>query len=134
MNAISDIFKKQPLIMALVVFVIGILLGWFGMGWGVWPVQYENGDVSQLRPDLQQQYVRLIAYAYPANLDAAKATELIQQLGPNASTIVSDTIGTSTGEEAIRVTQLQVALQSTLPAASTKPPVKEPSLLDKLRL
>jgi len=134
MNAISDIFKKQPLIMALVVFVIGILLGWFGMGWGVWPVQYENGDVSQLRPDLQQQYVRLIAYAYPANLDAAKATELIQQLGPNASTIVSDTITTSTGEEAIRVTQLQVALQSTLPAESSKPPVKEPSLLDKLRL
>ncbi len=134
MNAFSDIFKKQPLIAALVVFVIGILLGWFGMGWGVWPVQYENGDVSQLRPDLQQQYVRLIAYAYPSNLDAAKATELIQQLGPNASTIVSNTIATSTGEDAIRVTQLQVALQSTLPAASTKPPVKAPSVLDTLRL
>jgi hypothetical protein len=134
MTAISDFFKKQPLVMALLVFVAGFLLGWFGMGWGLWPIQYVNGDVSQLRPDLQQQYVRLVADAYTVNLDATKATSLIQELGPNATKIVSDTIATSTGDEAIRVSQLQVVLQATLKGPTGTPTSSPVSLLDKLRL
>jgi hypothetical protein len=135
MTAISDFFKKQPLVMALLVFVAGFLLGWFGMGWGLWPVQYENGDISQLRGDLQQQYVVLVADSYAANLDAAKATDAIKQLGPNASKIVSDTVSASKGDEAIRVSQLQVVLQSTLKGSAGQPSSgSEPSLLDKLRL
>jgi len=134
MTAISDFFKKQPLVTALLTLVVGFLLGWFVMGWGLWPVQYVNGDISQLRPDLQQQYVRLVAGAYTVNqVDAVKATSLIQQLGPNASKIVSDTIASSTGDEAIRVSQLQVALQST-PKPTTPSAGGAASLLDKLRL
>jgi hypothetical protein len=132
MTAISDFIKKQPLLIALVVFVLGFLLGWFVMGWGLWPVDYENGNLSQLRPELQQQYVRLVADAYALNPDAVKATDLIRGLGPQASKIVSDTVAASTGDEAIRVSQLQVVLELTLKAST--PPVKEPSLLDKLRL
>jgi hypothetical protein len=134
MTAISDFFKKQPLVMAVLVFLAGFLLGWFGMGWGLWPVQYENGDISQLRGDLQQQYVRLVADAYAVNLDGAKATDLIRQLGPSASKIVSDTVLASKGDEAIRVSQLQVVLQSTLKGSTGQPSTKEPSLLDRLRL
>ncbi len=134
MTAISDFFKKQPLVTALLMLVVGFLLGWVVMGWGLWPVQYVNGDVSQLRPDQQQEYVRLVAGAYAVNqVDTAKATTLIGQLGPNASKVVSDTIASSTGDEAIRVSQLQVALQSasnpTTPSAGGAA-----SLLDKLRL
>ena len=50
MTAINGIFKKQPLIMALLLFIVGVLLGWFVMGWTLWPVTYVNGDISQLNP------------------------------------------------------------------------------------
>lgn len=134
MTAITDFFKKQPLILAAAALVVGIILGWFVLGWGLWPVQYENGDISQLRGDLQQQYVRLVADSYALNPDATQATKLIQELGPNASAIVSETVSSSKGDTAIRVAQLQVVLESTLAGSGGQPPAATPSLLDQLRL
>jgi hypothetical protein len=130
MTGITDFFKKQPLVMALVVFIVGFLVGWWGMGWGLWPVQYENGDISQLRPELQQQYVMLVADAYVAAPDSTKALDRIQALGPNATKIISDTLAASKGDEAMNVSRLQVAV---LPGLKQPAAVKTPSLLDQLR-
>ena len=47
--------------------VVGFFVGWFVMGWGLWPVDFVNGTVSQLRPDLQQDWVRLTASEYALN-------------------------------------------------------------------
>jgi hypothetical protein len=131
MTAINDFFKKQPLVLAAVVFVVAFLLGWWGMGWGLWPVQYENGDISQLQPQQQQQYVVLVADAYVAAPDTAKAVGRVQALGPNASKIISDTLAASKGDDAMNVSRLQLAVQPELaqPAAP-----KQVSLLDQLRL
>ncbi len=123
MTAITEFFKKQPLILALVALLVGFFVGWFGMGWGLWPVQYVNGDVSQLRPELQQRYVRLVADAYSNNqLTEEEARSQIAELGPQASQIVSDTIGASSGTDAIRLAQLQVALGAAPAETQPKPP------------
>jgi len=131
MTAITDIFKKQPLIMALLLFIVGFLLGWFVMGWTLWPVTYVNGDISQLNPVLQQQFVVLVADQYAATPDTKKAVTMIQELGPNASQIISDTLDASKGTEAMNVSQLQLAV---MPSLAQPAAVSKPSLLDQLRL
>ncbi len=133
MAAIIDFFKKQPFLMACLVFVVGFLVGWWGMGWGLWPVEYTGGDLSQLRGDYQQKYVRVVAEAYAADRDSALAAERIKELGPNAAKIVSDTVASSTGAEGINVAQLQVVLASTLTPA-TPAAGGGTSLWDKVRL
>jgi hypothetical protein len=131
MTAITDIFKKQPLIMALLLFVVGFLLGWLGMGWGLWPVEYVNGDISQLNPVLQQQYVVLVADSYAATPDTPQALARIQELGPNAAQVISDTLAASKGAEAMNVSRLQLAV---LPSLKQLAAPAKPSLLDQLRL
>ena len=128
MATIADFFKKHRLVMALVVFIASFLLGWLGMGWGLWPVRYVNGSISQLRPAVQQQYVVLVADSYAAYPDTSTAAARIQQLGPNASEIISDTLAASTGTEAMNVSRLQRAVLPSLKAPAAAP---QASLLDQ---
>jgi hypothetical protein len=132
-QGVSDIVKQQPLVVAGVAFVVGLLLGWFALGWGLFPVSFVNGDVSQLRPDLQQDWVRLTAAEFTLNPDLNRAATRIDALGDKAPQVISDTLATSTADEKVRVLQLKQVLESTghLKPAGTAP---TPSLLDRYKL
>jgi hypothetical protein len=58
----------------LISFVVGLLIGWLVIGWGLWPVTWTNALVQDLRPDLRNQYVTMVAesYAQTRNLDQAR--------------------------------------------------------------
>ncbi|MEP7359208.1 MAG: hypothetical protein ABI847_18295 [Anaerolineales bacterium] len=130
----SDTVKQQPLLVAGLALLVGILLGWFVIGWGLWPVAFVNADASQLRPDLQQDWVRLTAAEFTLNPDLNRAATRIDALGANASQVISDTLATSSADEKVRVLQLKQVLESTghlKPGGSTP---AEASLLDKYKL
>ena len=112
-QGVSDIVKQQPLVVAGVAFVVGLLLGWFALGWGLFPVDFVNGNVSQLRPDLQQDWVRLTAAEFTLNPDLNRAATRIDALGAAAPQVISDTLGTSTADEKVRILQLKQVLEST---------------------
>jgi hypothetical protein len=109
-----EFVKKNPVPVAAVLFVVGFLLGWMLMGWVIWPVEYINGDIAHLRPDLKQDYVRVVASAYANDLNADRAAQRIAFLGSDAAKVIADTVisGQSTDEDKIQVAQLQATLES----------------------
>ena len=107
----SDILKQRPLLITGAALLVGILVGWFVIGWGLWPVEFVNADVSQLRPDLQQAWVRLAASEYALNPNIERAAARVDALGPKAPQVISDTLTTSTGDEKIRVLLLKQVLE-----------------------
>jgi len=133
---ISDSVKQRPLVTAAVAFVVGILVGWFVIGWGIWPVDFVNGDLTQVRPDLQQDWVRLTAAEYALSPNIDRAATRIAALGPKAPQIFTDTLKSSKGDENIRVAQLKQVLELSgkMPGAAGGAPAAEPSLLDRFRL
>jgi uncharacterized membrane-anchored protein YhcB (DUF1043 family) len=58
----------------IIAFVVGFLIGWLVIGWVVWPVTWTNALVQDLRADLRDQYVTMVAesYAQTGNLDQAQ--------------------------------------------------------------
>jgi len=133
-----EFVKKQPMVVAAVVFVVGFLLGWMLMGWVIWPVEYINGDVAHLRLDLQQDYVRTVASAYVSDLNADRAAQRISLVGSNAAKVIADTVASpqSTDQDKIQVAQLQTVLQA-IGKLNPAGPGSQPapvSLLDRLRL
>ena len=132
----SDIVKQRPLLVAGLALLVGILVGWFVIGWGLWPVEFVDADVSQLRPDAQQAWVRLAAAEFTLNPDLNRAAARIDALGPKASQIISDTLATSSADEKVRVLQLKQVLETTghLTPGDATTPAGGTSLLDRYRL
>jgi hypothetical protein len=56
-------------------FFLGLFIGWFVIGWGLWPVTYKNSLPQDLRAAEQQEYLRLAAESFAANGDLALARQ-----------------------------------------------------------
>ena len=137
---ITDMIKQQAILVAVAALIIGILVGWFGIGWGLWPVDFVNGNLSQTQPSLQQDWVRLTAAEYALNPNIDRAATRIGALGSSATQVLSDTISASKGDEQIRVIQLQQVLKLSghlgagAGTGTTGQPAAAPSLLDQFKL
>ena len=65
-----DETQRRSLWLGLIAsFIIGILIGWFLLGWGIFPVRYAGGAPHQLGQSSQADYVSAVADAYAARLD-----------------------------------------------------------------
>ena len=135
---ITDLIKQQAILVAVAALVVGILVGWFGIGWGLWPVDFVNGNLSQTQPSLQQDWVRLTAAEYVLNPNIDRAATRIGALGTGATQVISDTIAASKGDEQIRVIQLQQVLKLSghLGTGTTAggQPAAAPNLFDQFKL
>jgi hypothetical protein len=59
----------------LIAFLAGLLIGWWVIGWGVWPVTYTNALPQDLRAAERDQYLVMTAESFAAdtNLDLARS-------------------------------------------------------------
>jgi hypothetical protein len=135
----SDLLKQQPLLIAVVAFMVGLVIGLVVLGWWLWPVEWTDASIADLQPADKQEYVRLVAANYALQPDSTRAGTMIARLGENAPQVISDTLGTVTGEDAIRVAQLRAVLESSgllEPAGGggTTPDGGQASLLDQFRV
>lgn len=71
---------KRPVIVGIAALILGILLG-LTWGWVLQPVEWYDAPVSLLRPDLQDQYLRMAIDSYRVNADADLAARRYQDLG-----------------------------------------------------
>jgi len=143
LQGLTSFAKQRPLLVAGVALAFGFFVGWFLMGWYLWPITYVDGAPAQLRADYQHDYVRLVAAEYALNPNLDRAAARINELGDNAPAILAAALAGSQGEEALRVGQLQQVLQisgllepAPEPGATpgTGGTADEPSLWDQYRL
>ena len=60
-------YLKKPFIAATLAFVLGLFFGLVVLGWGLWPVHWTNAAPSSLRPDLQDDYLRMTIDSFVNN-------------------------------------------------------------------
>jgi len=78
-------YLKKPVVAAALGFVVGLLIGLVVLGWGLWPVQWTSADPSSLRPDLQEDYLRMTIDSfvnYPDNELAIQRYQALDAAGP----------------------------------------------------
>lgn len=75
-----DLFKKT-LVAAFLAFILGLLIGLVGLGWGLWPVEWKDADPSYLTADYATDYLRMAIDSHRINTDNALAIQRYQALG-----------------------------------------------------
>ena len=63
-------------------FAVGLLIGWIVLGWWLFPVNWTDANVKDLRQETRYQVLSLVAESYLANGDLGLAGERLQQWTP----------------------------------------------------
>jgi hypothetical protein len=88
MDAIREQFNK-PVVVAAVSFIAGLIIGLVVLGWGLWPVQWEDADPSHLHPGFQEEYLRMAIDSYSVRPDSLVAKQRFDYLGEGAPQILA---------------------------------------------
>jgi hypothetical protein len=78
-------YARKPWVIGIIAFVVGLLIGWFLLGYALFPVQWYDAAPSNLRPDLQVDWVNMSAESYSVNQNAALAQRRWADLGEYAN-------------------------------------------------
>ena len=84
---------RNPLILFIVCLVIGLLVGIFVLGYGCSRFNGSNSGAFNLRPDLQEDWLRAAIDSYSVNQDLSLAVTRYNDLGSDAP----DTLATVRG-------------------------------------
>lgn len=76
---------NRPLLIGIVAFVVGILVGWLIIGWGLWPVQWTDASPDKLQKDYQTDYLRMAIDSYIKTQDTQTAKARWDYLGNKAA-------------------------------------------------
>lgn len=94
MEAVSNLTRNKwtlPVVGLILGIIIGVLYAWV-----LNPVEWVNGEPSQLRSDLQEDYLRMAIDSYLVNSDADLAVQRFESLGetgPEALAAVAEDPG-----------------------------------------
>lgn len=61
MEKIVSYLKNYKIALPIAV-LVGILIGWLVIGWGIWPVQWYDAAPDNLHPDFRDEYLRMAIY------------------------------------------------------------------------
>lgn len=75
---------KRPLFVAILALIAGLVVG-LVWGWVIQPVQYKDATPAVLRPDLQEDYLRMAVDSFRVNRDPNLAVQRWDALGPAAA-------------------------------------------------
>jgi hypothetical protein len=72
-----DFVRNKPGLSLLITFIIGLAIGLVVLGWGVFPVTWENASPGALSQQYQDYYVRAVADAYSFDHNTQKVQEAL---------------------------------------------------------
>lgn len=73
-----DRIGRANLIKGVVIFLVGLAIGWLAIGWGLWPVQYYDTDPQDLRGSHKEAWILMVADSYSLNQDDEAARERLR--------------------------------------------------------
>ena len=80
--------EDNPRAATLLTFVVGLLLGWWVLGWWLFPVSWSEAQPYHLRQDLRADWVQLVANDYQGNGQLDKAAERLASM--DAATLITE--------------------------------------------
>lgn len=96
MDAIREQLQK-PIVAGIIGVLIGLIVGWFVIGWGLWPVEYVGAQPKDMLYQEQIDYLRATIEGYGTTRDSMKAIERYNKLGENAQKALSDIVANPSG-------------------------------------
>jgi hypothetical protein len=123
MDAVKEFIQRKWTLVGIAL-IGGIILGVI-YAWVISPVKWVDGEPSQLRRDLQIDYLRMVIDSYAVNLDPELAQDRYESLGEARGDILAD-VGKDPGElspSEIQKFQALVAVES--PIVETPEPAEE---------
>ncbi len=123
MDAIREQVNK-PWVIGVAGLILGIILGVF-YGWVINPVEWTDASVDLLRPDLQEEWMRMAIDSYAVNQDAALAQSRYAQVGENAEAALTGIAAAPGSLSAESILAFQTAVQVSVPPVVAGTPVTE---------
>ncbi len=77
-------YLEHPWAKPALYLLVGIFVGWFVFGWGLFPVEWKDATPAYLREDLKVDYMRMAVDSYGVNGDASLAKQRWTNLGDDA--------------------------------------------------
>ena len=122
-NIVDGRSRWLPLLIA---FLAGVLVGWWAIGWGVWPVKYTNSLPQDLRAAERDQYLLMTAESYAATGDVTLARERLATWPADALATDLQTLRDRLmTENAMQASQVQL-LTGVLGVSAAAPPAVTP--------
>jgi hypothetical protein len=112
-------YLKKPFVAAALGLLVGIFIGLVVLGWGLWPVQWTNASPAFLRPDLQEDYLRMTIESYVSNPVKELAIQRYQALGEDAPLVLNRIKSAYPDQNAIL--NFSKAVQGSSPSTTTTP-------------
>ena len=128
MDAIREQLKK-PLVIGAIGLLLGIILGIF-YGWVINPVEWTNADVTDLRTDLQVDYLKMAIDSYAYNKDVALATQRYNELGAAANEVLAAVVANPGNVKPEDITAFTVAVGAApplIPGVTAEPGTEQPA-------
>ncbi len=70
--------KRPVWVVPVTAFLIGLLIGWWVIGWWLWPVQWTNALPVDLRAAERDQYLMMVAESFAASGNADQARDRLK--------------------------------------------------------
>ncbi len=114
MNQIRE-YLKRPLVIGILGFVLGLVIGLVVLGWGLWPVQWFNAAPTNLHPGYQDMWVRMAIISYGVTGDASTAKVEFDALGDSGSQALAKVKASLGGIDPNLVSQFESAVSAAAP-------------------
>ncbi len=124
-------YLSNPLVVFIVCLVIGLIVGVFVLGYGLWPVQWTNSAAFNLRPDLQEDWLRAAIDSYAVNQDASLATSRYNDLGSDAPQVLATIQAEPGTQDPLAISAFGAVVQAQASPPQT-PPVPGSRLVNTL--
>jgi hypothetical protein len=117
MNQIRE-YLKRPLIIGIVGFVLGLIIGLVVLGWWLWPVQWTDASPTDLHPGYQEMWLRMAIISYGATFDTSNAKTEFNALGKTGADALALVKSSPGVIDPNLVTQFEAVVSTTTPVTS----------------
>ena len=106
-------YSKRPLVIGILCFVVGLIIGLVVLGWGLWPAQWYDASPAELHPRYQDMWLQMAIISYGATGDAANAKVEYDALGDSAAATLSRVKANPLGIDPNLIAQFEAVVSTT---------------------